>query len=209
MVVLGEKVTIHCEGLFPGLRFFVYKSGHKYLQELPKGNVAEFPFTSVRQEDGGSYTCDYHLITNKNCWSELSDTVKLVVRGEGPTYYPTSSLGLALWRPQCPGQAPGPRDSPSPSPKEVLETVAQLRQQGQGRVTVLVCLTTCLPHTDSSYPRPTIFLSPSWPIAPGQNVTIRCECQCQHWALMFFLHKDGEPGWSSLWEMWLSSSSPA
>ncbi|XP_059584097.1 leukocyte immunoglobulin-like receptor subfamily B member 1 isoform X4 [Alligator mississippiensis] len=44
---------------------------------------------------------------------------------------------------------------------------------------------------DLSYPRPKISLSNSEPIAPGQNVTIRCVCRCQHQDLKFFLHKAG------------------
>ncbi|KYO33059.1 leukocyte immunoglobulin-like receptor subfamily A member 3 [Alligator mississippiensis] len=134
VVALGWNITIRCEGLYPGMKFYLYKTGHtdQLQQEVPGGNVSEFPITKVSWEDGGSYTCNYHPIVDRNSWSYLSDPVELV----------------------------------SSDPVELVVR-------------------------DLSYPRPKISLSNSEPIAPGQNVTIRCVCRCQHQDLKFFLHKAG------------------
>uniref|UniRef100_A0A674K879 Ig-like domain-containing protein n=1 Tax=Terrapene triunguis TaxID=2587831 RepID=A0A674K879_9SAUR len=85
VVALGGSVTIRCEGLYPGMKFFLHKAGHPNLQEqsVPDGTVAEFPIRSVGREDGGSYTCDYRSITDQNITSQLSDPVKIIVGGEG------------------------------------------------------------------------------------------------------------------------------
>ncbi|XP_025048369.1 immunoglobulin superfamily member 1-like [Alligator sinensis] len=82
VVALGGNITIHCEGLYPGMKFYLYKTGHtdQLQQEVPGGNVSEFPITKVSWEDGGSYTCNYHPIVDRNSWSYLSDPVELVVR---------------------------------------------------------------------------------------------------------------------------------
>uniref|UniRef100_A0A674IQY8 Uncharacterized protein n=1 Tax=Terrapene triunguis TaxID=2587831 RepID=A0A674IQY8_9SAUR len=62
------NVTILCEGLYPGMEFFLRKTGHPNLQEqsVPDGTMAEFPIANVSREDGGSYTCDYRSITDQN-----------------------------------------------------------------------------------------------------------------------------------------------
>uniref|UniRef100_A0A8C0GC59 Ig-like domain-containing protein n=1 Tax=Chelonoidis abingdonii TaxID=106734 RepID=A0A8C0GC59_CHEAB len=88
VVALGGNITIRCEGLYLDLEFFLYKAGDPNLQvwTVPAGKVAEFPIPSVGQEDGGSYTCEYHSITDQNRWSCLSDPVEIIVAGEGRSW---------------------------------------------------------------------------------------------------------------------------
>ncbi|XP_065427971.1 E3 ubiquitin-protein ligase BRE1A-like [Chrysemys picta bellii] len=50
---------------------------------VPDGTVAEFPIRSVSREDGGSYTCDYHSITDQSCWSYPSDPIEIIVAEQG------------------------------------------------------------------------------------------------------------------------------
>ncbi|XP_065427017.1 T-cell-interacting, activating receptor on myeloid cells protein 1-like [Chrysemys picta bellii] len=81
VVALGGTVTICCEGLYPGMGFFLHKAGHPNLQvrSVPDGTVAEFPIANVSREDGGRYTCDYHFIAEQNRWSYFSDPVEIIV----------------------------------------------------------------------------------------------------------------------------------
>uniref|UniRef100_A0A8C0H098 Immunoglobulin domain-containing protein n=1 Tax=Chelonoidis abingdonii TaxID=106734 RepID=A0A8C0H098_CHEAB len=93
VVALGGSVTIRCEGLYRGLEFVLLKAGHPNLQVwlVPDGTVAEFPIPRVGWEDGGSYTCDCHSITDQSHWLYLSDPVEIIVAGEG---YPKPSISL-------------------------------------------------------------------------------------------------------------------
>ncbi|KAG6925943.1 immunoglobulin superfamily, member 1, partial [Chelydra serpentina] len=70
VVALGGSVTIRCGGRYRSMEFFLRKAGHPnpQVQSVPDGTVAEFPIPSVGREDGGSYTCDYHPITEQNRW---------------------------------------------------------------------------------------------------------------------------------------------
>ncbi|XP_034649000.1 leukocyte immunoglobulin-like receptor subfamily A member 5 [Trachemys scripta elegans] len=85
VVALGGNVTIRCAGRYPGMEFFLRKAGHPNLQvrTVPDGTVAEFPIANVSREDGGSYTCDYRSIAEQNRWSYPSDSVEIIVGGEG------------------------------------------------------------------------------------------------------------------------------
>uniref|UniRef100_A0A8C4XZP7 Ig-like domain-containing protein n=1 Tax=Gopherus evgoodei TaxID=1825980 RepID=A0A8C4XZP7_9SAUR len=80
VVALGGSVTIRCEGQYPGMEFVLHKPGHSNPQgwTVRDGTAAEFPIPSVGREDGGSYTCEYHSITDQNRWSYLSDPVEII-----------------------------------------------------------------------------------------------------------------------------------
>ncbi|XP_059583635.1 immunoglobulin superfamily member 1 [Alligator mississippiensis] len=94
VVALGGNITIHCEGLYPGMKFYLYKPRYtdQLQQEVPGRNVSEFLITNVSGEDRGSYSCSYHPITDENRWSDLSDPVKLVV---GEPSHPKPSISLS------------------------------------------------------------------------------------------------------------------
>ncbi|KAM7134225.1 leukocyte immunoglobulin-like receptor subfamily A member 5 [Macrochelys suwanniensis] len=81
VVALRGSVTIRCEGRYRSMEFFLRKAGHPnpQVQMVPDGTMAEFPIPSVSREDGGSYTCDYHSITEQSRWSYLSDPVEIIV----------------------------------------------------------------------------------------------------------------------------------
>ncbi|KAG6921087.1 immunoglobulin superfamily, member 1, partial [Chelydra serpentina] len=93
VVALGGNVTIRCEGRYRSMGFFLRKAGHPnpQVQTVPDGTVAEFPIPSVGREDGGSYTCEYHSITDQNRWSYLSDPVEIIVAEPS---YPKPSISL-------------------------------------------------------------------------------------------------------------------
>uniref|UniRef100_A0A8C3HIQ9 Ig-like domain-containing protein n=1 Tax=Chrysemys picta bellii TaxID=8478 RepID=A0A8C3HIQ9_CHRPI len=94
VVALGGSVTICCESWYPGMKFFLRKAEHpnRQVRTVPDGTVAEFPIPSVGWEDGGSYTCEYHSITDQSRWSHPSDPIKIIVVGEG---YPKPSISLS------------------------------------------------------------------------------------------------------------------
>ncbi|XP_074926859.1 leukocyte immunoglobulin-like receptor subfamily A member 2 [Chelonoidis abingdonii] len=93
VVALGGNVTIRCEGLYPDMEFFLRKAGdqNQQVQWVPDGTMAEFPIPSVGWEDGGSYTCEYHRITDQNHWSYPSDPVKIIAAEPS---YPKPSIPL-------------------------------------------------------------------------------------------------------------------
>uniref|UniRef100_A0A8C3P656 Immunoglobulin domain-containing protein n=1 Tax=Chrysemys picta bellii TaxID=8478 RepID=A0A8C3P656_CHRPI len=111
VVALGGSVTICCESWYPGMKFFLRKAEHpnRQVRTVPDGTVAEFPIPSVGWEDGGSYTCEYHSITDQSRWSHPSDPIKIIVVGEGPgsvgsysCYYHSRSEPFAVSYPSDP-----------------------------------------------------------------------------------------------------------
>uniref|UniRef100_A0A8C4W2I9 Ig-like domain-containing protein n=1 Tax=Gopherus evgoodei TaxID=1825980 RepID=A0A8C4W2I9_9SAUR len=94
VVALGGSVTIRCEGQYPGMEFVLRKPGHPNLQvqSVRDGTVAEFPIPRLSREDGGSYTCEYHSITDQSRWSYLSDPVEIIV---GDPSLPRPSISLS------------------------------------------------------------------------------------------------------------------
>ncbi|XP_065279187.1 leukocyte immunoglobulin-like receptor subfamily B member 2 [Emys orbicularis] len=221
VVALGGNVTIRCEGRQRSMEFFLRKAGHpnQQVRMLPNGTVAEFPITSVGQEDGGSYTCDYHSIADKSRWSYLSDPVEIIV-GEPsypkPNIYLLSPSGgvflrgaVTIW---CRGQHRGvrfvlnkERHHFPPVDSDGFEAVFpsnNVRREYGGSYS-------CSYHSrsepfavsypsdpvelvvrDPSLPRPSISLSPTGVTAQGADVTIRCQGQRQD--MRFFLNKAGD-----------------
>ncbi|KAM7134448.1 T-cell-interacting, activating receptor on myeloid cells protein 1-like isoform 3-T3 [Macrochelys suwanniensis] len=94
VVALGGNVTIRCEGRHRSMKFFLRKDGrpNPQVKTVPNGTVAEFPIPSVSRENGGSYTCEYHSITEQNRSSHPSDPVKIIV---GEPSYPKPSISLS------------------------------------------------------------------------------------------------------------------
>ncbi|XP_073178169.1 osteoclast-associated immunoglobulin-like receptor isoform X2 [Lepidochelys kempii] len=102
VVAVGGSVTIRCEGSYLGLEFVLPKAGHPnpQVQTVPDGTVAEFPIPSVGREDGGSYTCEYHSITDENRWSYVSDPIEIIV---GDPSLPRPSISLSPTGVTAPG----------------------------------------------------------------------------------------------------------
>ncbi|XP_053865523.1 immunoglobulin superfamily member 1-like [Malaclemys terrapin pileata] len=220
VVALGGNVTICCEGLYPGMEFFLRKTGqlNPQRQPVPDGTVAEFPIASVGREDGGSYTCDYRSITEQNRTSHPSDSVEIIV-GEPNYTKPTISMtpskevplgrSVSVW---CQGQGQGvkivlnkdgryfsPVDSDG---SKVVFSVSNVSREEGGSYSCsyyskLEPFAVSYPSDpvelvvrDPNLPRPSISLSPTGVTAPGADVTIRC--QGQRWDVRFFLHKAGD-----------------
>ncbi|XP_039365866.1 basement membrane-specific heparan sulfate proteoglycan core protein-like isoform X4 [Mauremys reevesii] len=218
VVALGGNVTIRCEGQDPGMEFVLRKVGHPNMQVqmVPHGPVAEFPISSVSQEDGGSYTCDYRSITEPSRWSYPSDPVEIIVAE--PSYPKPNitlqsrswgvSLGgaVTIW---CRGQRQDVRfvlnkERRHFPPVDSVEMEAEfpisnVSRENSGSYN-------CFYHSksepfnvsypsdpvelvvrDPSLPRPSISLSPTGVSAPGADVTI--QCQGQRRDVRFFLHK--------------------
>ncbi|KAM7134198.1 immunoglobulin superfamily member 1-like [Macrochelys suwanniensis] len=220
VVALGGSVTIRCEGRYQSMEFFLRKAGHPnpQVQTVPDGTVAEFPIPSVGREDGGSYTCEYHPITEQNRSSHPSDPVEIII---GEPSYPKPSISLspsggvslgravAVW---CRGQRQGvrfvlnkerrhftPVDSDG---SEVVFSISNVRWEHDGSYSCSYHSTSEpfavsypsdpveLVVRDPSLPRPSISLSPTGVTTSGADVTIRCQGQRRD--VRFFLHKAGD-----------------
>ncbi|XP_039366229.1 immunoglobulin superfamily member 1-like [Mauremys reevesii] len=219
VVALGGSVTIRCEGQDPGMEFFLRKAGHPnpQVQTVPNGTVAEFPIANVSREDGGSYTCDYRSITEPSNSSYPSDPVKVIV-GEPsypkPTIYgiPSERISLGvtvnIW---CKRQhqavrfvlnKEGRHFTSMDANSEALFPIINVRREDGG-------IYSCSYHsrlepfnvsypsdpmelvvTDPSLRRPNISLSLTGVMAPGADVTIRCQELRRD--VRFFLHKVGD-----------------
>ncbi|XP_065427237.1 immunoglobulin superfamily member 1-like [Chrysemys picta bellii] len=220
VVALGGSVTIRCEGLYPGMEFFLHKAGqpNPQRQTVPDGTVAEFPIANVSREDGGSYACDYRSIADQSRSSHPSDPVEIIV---GEPSYPKPSISLSpsrgvslggamtVW---CRGQHRGVRFVLNKEGRhfppvvsddiEVVFPISNVSREDGGSYS-------CSYHSrsepfnvsypsdpvelvvrDPSLPRPSISLSPTGVTVPGANVTI--QCQGQRRDVTFFLHKAGD-----------------
>ncbi|XP_065276929.1 leukocyte immunoglobulin-like receptor subfamily A member 6 [Emys orbicularis] len=220
VVALGGSVTIRCEGRYPGMEFFLRKAGHPnpQVRSVPDGTMAEFRIPNVSREDGGSYTCDYHSITEPNRWSYRSNPVEIIVAEPSypkPSIYLRPSGGVSLGGAvtvRCRGQHQGVQFMLNKERRhfqtvdsdgfEAVFPISNVRWEHGGSYS-------CSYHSrsepfavsypsdpvelvvrDPSLPRPSISLSPTGVTAPGADVTIRC--QEQHREVRFFLHKAGD-----------------
>uniref|UniRef100_A0A8C4WIB8 Ig-like domain-containing protein n=1 Tax=Gopherus evgoodei TaxID=1825980 RepID=A0A8C4WIB8_9SAUR len=108
-VSLGGSVSVRCQGLHPGVRFVLNKGGRHVAHVDTERLEFVFPINNVQREQGGNYSCSHH--SRSEPFTEWSDPVELVVRGEGP--------GLASPFPAPPPARPS-RGSQSESGLSVL-----------------------------------------------------------------------------------------
>uniref|UniRef100_A0A674JXZ0 Immunoglobulin domain-containing protein n=1 Tax=Terrapene triunguis TaxID=2587831 RepID=A0A674JXZ0_9SAUR len=82
----GANVTIRCQGPRRDMRFFLHKAGDLNPQRHmdPAGDGAEFRIPTVGRQHEGNYSCSYRPRSEPFVSSQPSDTVELVVAGEGP-----------------------------------------------------------------------------------------------------------------------------
>uniref|UniRef100_A0A8C0H7M9 Immunoglobulin domain-containing protein n=1 Tax=Chelonoidis abingdonii TaxID=106734 RepID=A0A8C0H7M9_CHEAB len=82
----GANVTIRCQGQRRDVRFFLHKAGDLNPQRHmdPAGARAEFRIPIVGWQHGGNYSCSYRPRSEPFISSQPSDTMELVVAGEGP-----------------------------------------------------------------------------------------------------------------------------
>ncbi|XP_065427803.1 immunoglobulin superfamily member 1-like [Chrysemys picta bellii] len=219
VVALGESLTIRCEGLYPGMEFFLHKAGqpNPQLRTVPDGTVAEFPIVNVSREDRGSYACDYRSIADQSRTSNPSDSVEIIV---GEPSYPKPSISLSpsggvslggavtVW---CRGQHRGMRFVLNKEGRhfppvdsdgfEAVFPISNVSREDGGSYS-------CSYHSRSepfavsypsdpvqlvvrepSYPKPSISLSPSGGVSLGGAVTVWC--RGQHRGMRFVLNKEG------------------
>uniref|UniRef100_A0A674K1A0 Immunoglobulin domain-containing protein n=1 Tax=Terrapene triunguis TaxID=2587831 RepID=A0A674K1A0_9SAUR len=90
----GADVTIRCQGQRRNVTFFLHKAGDLNPQQHmdPAGDGAEFLIPTVGRQHGGSYSCSYRPRSEPFVSSQPSDTVQLVVAGEG---YPKPNISLS------------------------------------------------------------------------------------------------------------------
>ncbi|XP_044844267.1 immunoglobulin superfamily member 1-like [Mauremys mutica] len=95
VIPMRGNITIRCWHQLLGMRIQLYKDGAgNYLNYTdPAGSEAEFPITSARREDGGSYTCRYSNRTDPPAYSEPSDPVQIIVADPS---LPGPSISLSL-----------------------------------------------------------------------------------------------------------------
>uniref|UniRef100_A0A8C4Y455 Ig-like domain-containing protein n=1 Tax=Gopherus evgoodei TaxID=1825980 RepID=A0A8C4Y455_9SAUR len=216
-VTLGGAATVRCQGQCWGLEFALYKAGARNAAARSRDSAGvKFPILKVSQAEGGSYTGYYPSSLDPDTWSEPSDTVQLVVAGEGPSSAsslpappppPASPTGgaVSVW---CWGQHQGVRfmlnkegrhvrtvDSDG---SEVVFYISNMSREDGGNYS-------CSYHSRSepfavsypsdpmelvpSYPKPNISGIPSGGLSLGAAVTIWC--RGQHRGVRFVLNKEG------------------
>ncbi|XP_044844289.1 immunoglobulin superfamily member 1-like, partial [Mauremys mutica] len=201
----GADVTIRCQGQRRDVRFFLHKARDRNPQRHmdPAGAGAEFRIPRVGRQHGGSYSCSYRPRSEPFISSEPSDPVQLVVAE--PSYpKPSISLspsgGVSLGGSvsvRCRGQHQGVRFVLNKERRhfppvdsdgfEVVFPISNVSREHGGSYS-------CSYHSksapfalsypsdpvelvvrDPSLPRPSISLSLTGVMAPGADVTIRCQ----------------------------------
>ncbi|XP_076408553.1 paired immunoglobulin-like receptor B [Peromyscus maniculatus bairdii] len=106
VVTSGSHMTIWCQGTLDAEICVLHKEGSQkpldtQTPEKPE-NKAKFSIPSVTQQHGGQYHCYYYSSAG---WSERSDTLELMVTGEGTVR--VSAPGSALRSIPLPQSSPG------------------------------------------------------------------------------------------------------
>uniref|UniRef100_A0A5F8A4U1 Immunoglobulin domain-containing protein n=1 Tax=Macaca mulatta TaxID=9544 RepID=A0A5F8A4U1_MACMU len=110
VIPLGRPVTLQCRGPVGVYAFrleredrFEYKDNYNVFRLGPFESEARFRIDSVSEANAGLYRCIYYKTPR---WSEHSDYLDLVVKGEDVTWtLPQSQLGPRAC-PQVPGPCP-------------------------------------------------------------------------------------------------------
>uniref|UniRef100_A0A8C3HJP8 Ig-like domain-containing protein n=1 Tax=Chrysemys picta bellii TaxID=8478 RepID=A0A8C3HJP8_CHRPI len=202
-VAPGGAVTIRCECRCRGVRVLLSKAGDPDARRSmdPVGDVAEFPIRSVSRRDAGNYSCQYSTKWDPPVWSEPSNPVELVISGKvtpGPLQQQTLSHHLITHAAHRETEARTPNSyktlqkSPSSSQFLWLGFLRLCRVRTGCSDGAGVCLMACLLLTaELSFPKPSIFLSPSRRVILGGAVTVRC--WGRHQNMRFLLYKVGNP----------------
>uniref|UniRef100_A0A8C3FEB8 Ig-like domain-containing protein n=1 Tax=Chrysemys picta bellii TaxID=8478 RepID=A0A8C3FEB8_CHRPI len=98
----GANVTIRCQGQRRNVTFFLHKPGDPKPQRPvdPAGDWAEFLIPIVGLQHKGKYNCSYRPQSEPFVSSQPSDSVELVVAGEG---LPRPSISLSPTGVTAPG----------------------------------------------------------------------------------------------------------
>uniref|UniRef100_A0A674IR10 Ig-like domain-containing protein n=1 Tax=Terrapene triunguis TaxID=2587831 RepID=A0A674IR10_9SAUR len=114
--VPGANVTIRCQGQRRNVMFFLHKPGDLNPQRPvdPAGDGAEFLIPTAGLQHKGKYNCSYRPQSEPFVSSEPSDSVELVVAGEGPV----STSPLPAPHPARPSRGRPPQAVPRPGLNE-------------------------------------------------------------------------------------------
>nr|XP_032653214.1 immunoglobulin superfamily member 1-like [Chelonoidis abingdonii] len=218
-VSLGGAVTVRCWGQRQDMRFMLNKEGRHFPPVDSDGFEAEFSSSNVRREYGGSYSCSYHSRSEPFTMSYPSDPMELVVRDPSlprpnislsPTGVTAPGANVTIW---CQGPRRDMRfflhkagdlnlqrqmDPAGDVAEFLIPTVGQqhrgsyscsYRPQSEPFVSSQPSDTVQLVVAEPSYPKPSIFLSPSGGVSLGEAVAIWCKGQ--HQGVRFVLNKEG------------------
>uniref|UniRef100_A0A674IDQ5 Immunoglobulin domain-containing protein n=1 Tax=Terrapene triunguis TaxID=2587831 RepID=A0A674IDQ5_9SAUR len=211
------NVTIRCQGQRRDVRFFLHKAGDLNPQQHvdPAGDGAEFRITTVSRQHGGNYSCSYRPQSEPFISSQPSDTIELVVAGEGPgstSPLPYQLLGMTFLLYKAGDVEYLNYTDPAGSEAEFPITSARREHGGNytcryhnksgiysehsDRVQIIVAGEGPSPESrlPASHPARAqgVSVSPGAQVmALGENITIRCEGLYS--GTEFFLRKAGHP----------------
>ncbi|XP_077696932.1 alpha-1B-glycoprotein-like [Eretmochelys imbricata] len=218
-VSLGGAVAVWCWGQHRGVRFVLNKEGRRFQTVASKGLEAVFPISNVRREDRGSYSCSYQNRLEPFAVSSPSDPVELAVRDPSlprpsvslsPTGVTAPGADVTI---RCWGQRQDVRfflhkagDLNPPRHMDPAGDGAEFRIPTVGRqhggsyscsyrppsepfVSSQPSHPVQLVVAETSYPKPSISLSPSGGVSLGGAVAVWC--RGQHRGVRFVLNKEG------------------
>uniref|UniRef100_A0A671DJ07 Immunoglobulin superfamily member 1 n=1 Tax=Rhinolophus ferrumequinum TaxID=59479 RepID=A0A671DJ07_RHIFE len=205
MVTPGVRVTFNCSTPHQHMSFILYKDGSEIASSdkswaSPGASAAHFLIISVGFGDGGNYSCRYY---DFSIWSEPSDSVELVVTEfypkptllaqPGPVVLPGKNVTL-----QCQGAFQGMRFAllyeGTPVPLQFQSTSGNsadfllhtIGTEDSGNYSCVYYETTM--SNRGSYlskpimiwvtgllPKPSLLAQLGPMVAPGENMTLRCQ----------------------------------
>ncbi|XP_040855534.1 immunoglobulin superfamily member 1 isoform X2 [Ochotona curzoniae] len=205
VVLPGEDVTLHCQGAFQDMRFALLRQGTQVPLQFQSvsGNSADFLLHTISTEDSGNYSCIYYETTMSNRGSYLSMPLMIWVTDTFPKpslFAEPSSVvpmgqSVTLW---CQGPVHGVGYILH---KEGEAASAQLwgstSNDGAFSITSMSGASTgrysCCYHPEWTspikiqpsntlelivtglLPKPNLLAQPGPMVAPGENMTLRCE----------------------------------
>lgn len=94
----GGSTTICCSCQGDNGNFVLYKKGHQLRSLELRGSRAEFSISNATHEDTGPYSCHY---VNGDTVLARSETVDVMVQGEGCAVTPLRGVRCHMGRPEC------------------------------------------------------------------------------------------------------------
>ncbi|KAM4818601.1 immunoglobulin superfamily member 1 [Thomomys bottae] len=205
VVLPGKNVTLHCQGLFQGMRFALLREGTQVplqLQSASEDSV-DFLLYSVEAENSGNYSCIYYETTMSNRGSSLSMPLMMWVTDTFPKPWlfaePSSVVhmgqNVTLW---CQGPVYGVgyilyKQGENTS----MQLWGSTSTEGAFPITNIsgasIGRYSCCYHPDWSspiktqlsntlelmvtglLPKPSLLVQPAPMVAPGENMTLQCQ----------------------------------
>uniref|UniRef100_A0A8C6RD75 Immunoglobulin superfamily, member 1 n=2 Tax=Nannospalax galili TaxID=1026970 RepID=A0A8C6RD75_NANGA len=205
VVLPGKTVTLHCQGIFQGMRFALLQEGaHAPLQfRSTSGSSVDFLLHTVGAEDSGNYSCIYYetIMSNRGSYPSMplmiwvTDTFPRPWLSAEPSSVVTMGQNVTLW---CQGPVHGVGYILH---KEGEATSMQLwgstSNEGVFPITNIsgasIGRYSCCYHPDwistikiqpsntlelivtGLLPKPSLLVQPGRVVAPGENMTLQCQ----------------------------------